>query len=210
MTQPKTNMRFTLRLVTIFCYFLPFTFFLSTCNNLTDIRFPYNQKEADSNLLNAQQFESPTYNSTQIENDTTSLIQASIIAQKNSSDTTQVIQASTDTTSSLSDKLIQKILFPTKTSLSGIGSVFYFKNLTGKIAIALNLIISLILLAAFKILKSTKTKLYLLSAGVLCLVIFIIDSYISHVTLLYGIWILFTLLLLQLKNEITDRNKAYP
>ena len=44
-------MKFTLRLVTVICYFLPFTFFLTTCNNGLELRFSYNQAEADKNIL---------------------------------------------------------------------------------------------------------------------------------------------------------------
>jgi hypothetical protein len=42
-------MKLTLRLLTTICYFLPFTFFLTTCNNL-EIKFSYNQAEADKNI----------------------------------------------------------------------------------------------------------------------------------------------------------------
>jgi hypothetical protein len=90
---------------------------------------------------------------------------------------------------------------PTDTSLSGIGSILFFKNLTGQIAIATSLLGSLILFVAFKFLQSKRARLYLLVTAMLCLTIFIIDSFSSSMTLLWGSWTLLVLLLFQVILE---------
>ncbi|MDF2189348.1 hypothetical protein [Paraflavitalea sp. CAU 1676] len=205
-------MKLTLRLVTVICYFLPFAFFLTTCNNGLELRFAYNQADADRNKLlekesvevavaDTAHYEQPiSFDTTKIDTATQTIL--TDIA-KTSSDT---LQKSTD----YGDRVLKKMLFPTDTSLSGVGSILYFKNLTGQITITLCLLISLILFLAFKFLKSHKAKLYLLSTAVLSLTIFIVDSFISNVTLLWGSWTLFVLLMLQLIIEFNNKRKAYP
>ena len=204
-------MKFTLRLVTVICYFLPFTFFLTTCNNGLELRFSYNQAEADKNILlekessevavvdTAHYDQQISVDTTKTETDTQAILKDTV---KTSSDT---IQKSSD----YGDRIFRKIVMPTDTSLSGIGSILYFKNLTGQIAIAISLLISLVLFVAFKFLKSQRAKLYLLLIAVLSLAIFIIDSFVSSVTLLWGSWTLLILFLLQLIEEFNDKTKAY-
>ena len=48
-------MKFLLRIITIICYFAPFTFFLVTCNGAFEMRFSYNKLEADSNEQEANE-----------------------------------------------------------------------------------------------------------------------------------------------------------
>jgi hypothetical protein len=200
-------MKFTLRLVTLICYFLPFTFFLTTCNNGLELRISYNQAEADKNLLLEKE-------SVKVAVADTAQYDQSISVDAAKTDTvtqtllTDTVKTSTDTLQKLivyGDRILRMILFPTDTSLSGIGSILYFKNLIGQIAISICLLISLILFVAFKFLKSKKEKLYLLLIAVLCLTIFIVDSFISSVTLLWGSWILLVLLVLQLIIEYKDK-----
>lgn len=203
-------MKFTLRLVTIICYFLPFTFFLTTCNNGLELRFSYNQAEADKNILlekeSSEAITDTAKYDQQIFTDTT---KADTVAQNVLKDTVKISSDTLQKSSDYGDRILRKIIMPTDTSLSGIGSVLYFKNLTGQIAIAISLLISLVLFVAFKFLKSQRAKLYLLLTSVLCLTIFIIDSFISSVTLLWGSWTLLILLLLQIILEFIDTRKAY-
>lgn len=194
-------MKLTLRLVTVICYFLPFTFFLTTCNNGLELRVAYNQKEADKNMLLEKESIQVVVADSTITDSTTQIISSDTV--KTPSDTLQ------KSTNDYRDKMLKKVIMPTSASLSGLGSILYFKNLTGQIVIAISLIISLILFVAFKFLKSQKTKLYLLLASVLCLTIFVIDSFISSVTLLWGCWTLLALLMLQLIIEFNDNKKAY-
>ena len=203
-------MKFTLRLVTVICYFLPFTFFLATCNNGLELRFSYNQAEADKNLLlekesseavtDTAQYDQKVFNHTKKPD--TIAQNVLNLTQKSSSNTSQ-------TSTDFGGSIIRKIVMPTETSLSGIGSILYFKNITGQIAIAISLLISLILLLAFKFLTAQSTKLYLLLTAVVCKMVFIIDSFVSSVTLLWGSWSLLILLLLQLIWEFNNKMKAY-
>ena len=200
-------MRFTFRLLTILCYFLPFTFFLSTCNNGLELRFSYNQKEADSNLILEQSATSTSTVDTTLNDTSIATVQADTIEQTKLNDTMQLV-SDANNKDDVGDKLFRKLMMPTEKSLSGIGSIFYYKNLTGKIVMAISLLVSLIFLFAFKFLK-LKTRLYLLLTGVLCLLTFIVDSFFSDVTLLFGTWLLLFLLVLQLIKEFNDRKKAY-
>ena len=208
---PYNKMKLTLRLITVICYFLPFTFFLTTCDNGLGLRFSYNQAEGDKNILLEKESSQVAVNDTahndqqisadsiKTETDTQAILKHTL---KTSSDT---IQKSSD----YDNSIFKKVVMPTDTSLSGIGSILYFKNLTGQIAIAISLMISLVLFVAFKFLKSKRAKLYLLLIAVLSLTIFIIDSFVSSVTLLWGSWTLLILFLLQLIQELYNKTKAY-
>jgi len=202
-------MKFTLRLVTVICYFLPFTFFLTTCNN-GELIYSYNRNEADKNILLESESSKVAVADT-ARHDTLS------VETINADSSSQIIpnetgKTSYDTSQKSTDygaMIIGKLLYPTDTSLSGIGSVIFSKNLIGQIAIAISLLISLVLFVAFKFLKSQRTKLYLLLVGVLCLTIFIVDSIVSSVTLLWGSWTLLIVLILQLILEFKDMTKDY-
>jgi hypothetical protein len=181
---------------------------LVTCNNGIELNFAYNQTEADKNIL--FQKESSANSVDTIQNGHLTLndtIKTGSIAPK---DTATISSDTTLKSTDFSDKVFKKIIMSTDTSLSGIGSIFYFKNMTGKIAIAISLLISLILFATFKFLKSYKKKIYLLSVAALSLAIFIVDSFISNVTLLWGIWTLLGLILLQVILEFKTRGKLTP
>jgi hypothetical protein len=195
-------MKLTLRLLTVFSYFLPFVFFLVTCNN-GSLKTSYNKKEAEKNI--AAENEGTEYKK---------------IDSIHSPDSTKAIMPVTDIPKdSLQNKenkskkesrleLIQrKMILPTDQSLSGFGAFFYYKNLMGKIVICISMLISLFLLLVFAWLKSPKLKLYLLSANVLCVAIFIADSIFSKVSLLWGIWILLALLFLQIWIEANENKK---
>ena len=203
-------MKLILRLVTVVCYFLPFTFFLTTCNNGLELRFSYNQAEADKNILIEKESSKAVADTAQYDQQiSTDTINTDTITHNLLLDTSKISSDTLPKSSDYLDRILRKIVMPTDTSLSGIGSIFYFKNLTGQIAIAISLLISLILFVAFKVLKSQKTKQYLLLTAVFCFTIFIIDSFVSSVTLLWGSWTLFILLLLQFILEFNDKTKAY-
>jgi hypothetical protein len=197
-------MKLSLRLLTILCYFLPFTFFFTTCGNGIELRIAYNKAEADKNILLEKESTKAATETVLV--DTTKLDTAMKKAWEETMKDT--VNTPSDTLQSSPDFVV-KILRPTDTSLSGIGSIFYFKNLTGKIAIAISLLISLVLLVAFKFLQSQRAKLYLLFTAVVCLAIFMTDSFISSVTLLWGSWTLLILLLLQLILEFNNKTKNF-
>jgi hypothetical protein len=202
-------MKLTSRLVTIICYFFPFTFFLTTCNNPFEWRFSYNRAEADKNIALENESSKIAADTAQYDpqslQDTTN---TNAVAQNLLKDTTNIYADTSQNLSDYSDIILRKIIMPTDSSLSGIGAVFYFKNLTGQIAIAISLLTSLVLFIAFRFLKSRMAKLYLLLTAVLCLAIFIIDSFVSNVTLLWGSWTLLVLLLFQLIVEFNEQRNA--
>ena len=203
-------MKFTLRLVTVICYFLPFTFFLATCNNGLELRFSYNQAEADKNILLEKESSEAVTDTAQYDQKVfTEPTKTDTVAQNVLNHTHKISSDTLQKSSNYGDRILRKIVMPTDTSLSGIGCVLYFKNLTGQIAIAISLLISLVLFVAFRFLNSQRIKLYLLLIAVLCLTIFIIDSFLLSVTLLWGGWTLLILLLLQFILEFNAKTKAY-
>jgi hypothetical protein len=202
-------MKFSVRLLTIICYFLPFIFFLATCNGL-ELKIAYNKQEADKNILQADSLSTAVaVDSTQIGSasfsDTTSATVPadSIPAEVLSKDT-----AGDASKESFIHRIAIKAIRPTDSSLSAIGSIYYYKNLTGKIVIALSLLISLILLLVYNYLRSQKVKQYLLLVNILCVAVFIADSFISDVTLLWGSWTLLFLLLIQFLVEQKGSGKV--
>ena len=202
-------MKLTLRLVTIICYFLPFTFFLTTCNGL-ELKFSYNQVEADKNILLEKESSKVVTDTVQYDQQiSTDTTKTDTITHNFLLDTSKISSDTLSKSPDYGDRILRKIVMPTDTSLSGIGCVLYFKNLTGQIAIAISLMISFVLFVAFRFLNSQRTKLYLLLIAVLCLTIFIIDSFLLSVTLLWGGWTLLILLLLQIILEFNDKTKAY-
>lgn len=108
----------------------------------------------------------------------------------------------------IGDKILLKVLRPTDSSLSGIGAVFYYKNLTGKVVIALSLLISLMMLLLFRFLRSQRVKYWLQLINVVCVVVLIVDSIISDVTLLWGSGVLLFLLLFQFFVGRGERKKT--
>jgi len=121
------------------------------------------------------------------------------------------VQNVTDTTiSSTAHSIINhySIFNPTEFSLSGLGVLIWYKNQAGEIAIALSLLTSLIILIPFKFLRSARRKQYLLLTNILFVTTFVIDSFISKVTLLWGAWMLLALLLIQYLVERKDSRKA--
>ena len=132
-------MKLTLRLISIICYFFPFTFFLATCNGLVNIGIAYNQTEANRNILLEKESIKLVTDSTHLDQQILAeTTKADTVNQNNLTDS--LIKTSNifaRPSSDYFDMIMKKILFPTDTSLSGIGSILYFKNLVGQIAIAL-------------------------------------------------------------------------
>ena len=198
-------MKLTLRLFTVICYFLPSTFFFSNCTGL-NLHTAYNQSEADENLLEENESAAAVVDTTTLGthiSDDTSKINYTDNGNKIKSDSDSLTKSIVT-----GDRILKQILMPTNTSLSGIGSIFFFKNMAGKITIAISLITSLSLLIAFRIMKSKKIKLYFLLTGLFSLTIFIVDSFVSKVTLLWGLWTLLAFMLFQLIHEFNDPTKA--
>jgi hypothetical protein len=201
-------MKSTLRLLTLLCYFLPFTFFVVTCNGL-ELRMAYNKQEAKENEAAAMQAEvvdTTAANTTQT--NIAGLVDSSkaVTFATNIGDSTQH-EPAPNNKGELWQEVLSKILAPTETSLSAVGSIFYYKNLTGQVLVAISFLLSLML--TLRIPRNKAFTHYALVVNILCLIGFVIDSVVSDVSLRWGVWLLFALLSLQLGIESYDRRKAY-
>jgi len=209
-------MKPTLRLLTILCYFLPFTFFMTTCNKF-ELYEAYNKKDAEKNILRAQQADQPGNDTTTA--DTTQKSGApkidtahtEITATTDSADTLKNNETATTNKDSFWEKVEMVIIMPTSSSLSGIGSIMFYKNISGIIFIGLSFLLSLLLLFPWKFLKRKNARWYFLLADFICVLAFITDSFISEVTVLFGSWILLVLIAIQLAiAEREGRKKTSP
>lgn len=184
--------KFTLRLVTTLCYFLPFTFFFVTCQGLS-IEFAYNEKEAERNILLAQAFrEESELGTLETQPDTT------IALTKN-----KTPEATSDTGATMSmleafrNKVVHQAIRPTNRSLSGISAILLFKTMTGKILLATSFLLLLTSLLAYKFFKGRSVDLYFLLVNSVLLTVFMIHSFGMEVSLLWGFWMTLFLLFVQ-------------
>lgn len=215
-------MKTILRILTLVCYFLPFTFFVKTCVG-PDMKLAYNKNEVVVNKEAALTYEKQKH------------IQDSIVAQ-HMSDTSQdhLSQApvkdtlKTDTAQKSASSNVppekqnkfksklnnfawslysvwERVKMPTDNSLSGIGTIFSYKNIFGKILVGLSFIISLLLLFNTKYIKTGRRKTLLLASNISLLIIFLVVSLLSSVSLLWGFWLLLILEFIQLYRSVVLR-----
>src|SRR5450631_3347808 len=151
-------MRPTIRLITVLCYFLPFTFFITTCNRF-NLYEAYNKKEADRNNLLARESDKSFYDTSATDTAQKASTQmadsahTTITAKKDASDTLKTNAGTSSYNDGFWERAKIRMLMPTDSSLSGIGSVFLYKNIAGQICIAVSLLSTLILLFLWKFLK---------------------------------------------------------
>jgi hypothetical protein len=178
-----------LRFFTVICYFLPFSFFLITCNN-GEATIAYNQAEADKIIAEqaANQLAVTTKDST-IEKD--SLLAG--LADDYAKDTTHKVEVKKEPL--FSERLEKFVVAPTDNSLSGFGSALYFKNIAGRIFVALSIFLSILFWLFYKWLLRKSWAIWLLFANLLSMAAFIVTCYLSAVTPLYGAFVLFVLLI---------------
>lgn len=217
-------MKTILRILTLVCYFLPFTFFVKTCVG-PEMKLAYNKNEVVINKEAAITYEKQKH------------IQDSIVAQ-HMSDTSQdhLSQAPVKDTlktytaqksassnvppekqSKFKSKLNnfawslysvwERVKMPTDNSLSGIGTIFSYKNIFGKILVGLSFIISLLLLFNTKYIKTGRRKTLLLASNISLLIIFLVVSLLSSVSLLWGFWLLLILEFIQLYRSVVLRKE---
>lgn len=202
-----TIMKSALRLLTVLCYFLPFTFFVVTCNGL-ELNTAYNKREAKKNKEAAMRSEKMD----------TTMVDTFRIPAAQSTDTSGSAAFASTVSDSLQQEsapktagefwqgVLLKVIAPTKTSLSAVGTIFYYKNLTGQILIAISLLLSILL--ALRIPRNKAFTHYVLWADLFCLIAFMADSFVSGVGVRWGAWILLTLLLLQAAMYLRERRTA--
>jgi hypothetical protein len=139
---------FVLRLLNLACFFLPFTFFFTTCNGF-DVKFAYNKKEAAENKLQ----ETKSTKVEPIDSTTVATYHDSLSQQRKdtiyNSDSTEHQKSFISKVQKQLERLEEFVLMPTDTSLSAIGCIFLYKNLAGKILISIALFISILTLGGF-------------------------------------------------------------
>ena len=203
-------MKASLRLLTIICYFLPFAFFFRSCDYCGHFEICYNQKDADSViLLMSKSCRTETKKKTDsLDNNSLVSTLPDTTFKKTQKDTIPKMERDNQNAKNIMDhsrfwdNIDIYILTPTETSISAFGSLVLFKNLLGQIMVGLSLFLSLIIPIPLGFLKRRRTKIYLLISVATSLFILLIDSWVSQVSLLWGFWCLFLLVLLQLWVEI--------
>jgi len=187
---------FTIRLLTLLSYFLPFIFFLSTCTSQLTPKDAYNKSDAIRNekerLSNHLANIDTLFNTHDSRTETFLYVIKTEVERDNSS---------SFKIASLKMDFQYSLLMPTDFSLSGVGSIWFHKNILGKTAISISLALSLILLIFYRVLDKRKIAFQTISANIIVLIIFIADNLLSNVTTLYGTWTLLFLLLIQLTTE---------
>lgn len=179
-----------LRIITVISYFLPFTFFLITCNG-SDTKIAYNTTEAAKNeWLKKQISETPVVEDSSILKD--SLL--SELANDQIKDTAHKI-ASQKREPLFSERLEKFVIAPTDSSLSGVGSSVYFKNVVGRIFITCSIFLSLITLIFWRWLKKKSFNLIIQVINICFVAAFVITCFVSEVDILFGTWLLMILLL---------------
>jgi hypothetical protein len=158
---------FSIRLLTLLSYFLPFIFFLSTCSAPLSNDMAFNKEDAikNENVKN--------YNRT-------------------------------DNIANLERGKENLVIYPTDYSLSGIGCLLLYKNTMGKIAIGISIALSFLTLFFWLLINKRKLGIYFIIGNITMILVFIIDSFVSNVDLLYGVWVLLFLLTVQLLTEIKN------
>jgi hypothetical protein len=197
---------FTLRLLTVASYFLPFIFFLFTCAGSESSKDAFNKEDAITNEKNKN-----TQNLSDITLLISSMTKDSVF--ENTSDYNIALTSlkekieqtfyNSDNLNNLSENgIVDNIIYPTNYSLSGIGSVFFHKNLIGKITMGISLFLSLITLVFWFIIRKKYLGIYIILLNLIAVLIFIIDGLIAHIDLQYGVYVLVFLLITQVLTEM--------
>jgi hypothetical protein len=191
---------FSIRLLTLLSYFLPFIFFLSTCSAPLSNDMAFNKEDAIKN-------ESDKNNNSI--NTIYSLIDSLDTSNINDISEELVYRiefnfSSTDNIANLKRGRENLIISPTDYSLSGIGCLLLYKNTMGKIAIGISIALSFLTLFFWLLINKRKLGIYFITGNITMILVFIIDSFVSNVDLLYGVWVLLFLLIVQLLTEIKN------
>jgi hypothetical protein len=191
---------FSIRLLTLLSYFLPFVFFLSTCTSDSVSKDAYNKDDALKNEYEKSNnsihgiyaiIDSINPNNSEIEFE-------NLRSQIN------MVYLNSSNIIYLKEELKTKIIFPTNYSLSGIGSILIYKNTIGKIAIGISIALSFLTFVFWLLINKRRLGIYFIIGNMMMILIFVIDSFLSNIDLLYGVWVLLFLLIVQLLTEIKN------
>ncbi len=212
-------MKTFLRILTLVCYFLPFTFFVKTCVG-SEMKLAYNKNEVVVNKEAAFTYEKQKHIQDSIVSLHMSDTSQDHLSQAPAIDTLKTDTAQKSASSNVPPEkqnkfksklnnfawslysVWERVKTPTDASLSGIGTICSYKNIFGKILIGLSFIISLLLLFNTKYIKVGKRKTILLASNILSLIIFLVVSLLSSVSLLWGFWLLLILEFIQLYRSV--------
>jgi hypothetical protein len=218
-------MKTILRILTLVCYFLPFTFFVKTCVG-PEMKLAYNKNEVAVNKEAALTYEKQKHLQDSIVSLHMSDTSQDHLSQAPAIDTRKADTARKSASSNVPPEkqnkfksklnnfawslysVWERVKMPTDASLSGIGTIFSYKNIFGKMLVGLSFIISLLLLFNTKYIKTGRRKTILLATNILSLIIFLVVSLLSSVSLLWGFWLLLILLFVELYNEVVTKNDA--
>ncbi len=201
----------TVRILTVLSYFLPFIFFFTTCRGF-NLYFAYNKKQAAINEAIREPQESsgtPSRDSTNATDSTMSPADSTGLIYGVDSAVTDV---KTDTATSISEKIFWSIMAPTNTSLSGIGIVWAYyadQNFFMAVAIAISILLSLSIMIISFFRKYNKRLLFILQCiNLLCILSFILQALFTNVTVLFGAWMNFSLIIAGLVLYYKQSQKA--
>src|SRR5689334_16216873 len=111
-------MRLLLRLLTLVSWFLPFTFFLITCDG-SNLRSSYNKKEAAENIKLDNKFRETLHAEDSLKDE-----DLGVTARRDSVNSDS--EKKSKTSDKLLDQILSKVIMPTRLSVSIIGATFYF------------------------------------------------------------------------------------
>jgi hypothetical protein len=196
-------MKLFLRIITLFCYFLPFTYLLSTCNR-GPWEVTYNKQEGERILADTTQARLED----SIENsriDSPMVVMVDTLRDSNNNftvvrDTLKPKQKRASNGSS-DDKILGRFFLPTRTSASALGFFLFPENDVSRTLLGLTMIITLASLIVFIVTKRRKITLALLWANLLSLIAFIASCFVLNISLLFGAWVVLILLMIQIYFE---------
>lgn len=197
---------FILRLLTLLTYFFPFIFFFPTCSDHLTLDVAYNKADAIKNERKKSEYDRSVFES---------LLDS--VSSKNGKQVLDEIRARSPLFFSGSKDMNYfaqdfeyYLIMPTNYSLSGIGAVYFHKNILGKTTIAISIGLSLLTLLPGIFLDRRGIGTYFILFNILVVGVFIINCIVSNVSILFGTWILMFLLVAQLRTKNPSPKTSNP
>lgn len=187
---------FAIRLLTVLVYFLPFTFFMANCSGL-DIEMAYNKKDAieleKREII--REMENVDHHLRLVDSSATAINNAHTYIQE---ELESKLQKAWLKEADWQDKLI----WPAPYSLSGIGVLYYHKTKGMGVAMWMSVILSLVTFLFWRFIARWMIAVLFVGINFIVVLIYMISCLRQNVSLEYGFWLLFFLLLIQLWVEM--------
>lgn len=191
-------MRLLLRILIIGCYFLPFSFFHFTCT-IGYANTSYNEIEMQAQEKEAAELEnSRTIVYSMAPGDTSGTL-------VNPGSAGSMTQLTADSLKSFVPFL--SVIRPVDNSISVIGHIIFHKNWMGRILSVLSLLVSIAMLIGYRLFISSSLPFIFSVVIFFCLNILMFLNFLSNISLLWGSWILYILLFIQLVIELIYHQK---